>query len=428
MTTPLQLTANGLQTQTWDEIFAELGLLLQARFGNTLNTDVSSINGQYMRIVSELRAVDQQALLDVYRSFDPNSAVGTALAARCALTGTVRHGESYSTVEGELEFNAAGIVPNGTALQNDDTSTQWQTIDGPYTDTGGPYPETVAARWQAVEAGSATAPAGTAWSLVTPLAFLNGAANPSEDATLGALEETDAELRYRRTVELYSQGQGPLASIASVVSRVDTENGRVDTVRVYHNPNINPVDADGIPFKAFNVVLEVTPTPPSIGLQRDIFAAILSVLGAGGEAYGTDYTGTAVDYEGQHQIVAFDLVALVDVFLQIEISTSADELLVPLDPAQMATEIQSTVTAAAQDVAKYNKIGRDVREVDYVGAIVAAVVAGELGGIDVIDVSLSTTSKTGPYIADVVPLGIRERPDIDSGKVRVVIDGTVYIA
>lgn len=429
---PLQLTPNGLETQTFEEIFEELAQNLQSVFGTTLNTDLSSINGQFMRIMSELRAVDQQALLAVYRSFDPNAATGTALDARAALTGSVRKDASSSTVEGILTFNAAGVVADGTQVQNDDTGTAWQTINGPYADTGGPYPEEVAAQLQAVNTGPLIAPAGTTWSMVTVLAFIDGFTNPVEDATLGRNQETDAEFRYRRTVELFSKGQGPLATISAIVSQVDTANGRVDTVRTYHNPATNPVDADGIPFKAFNVVVETTPTPPTAALQQDIFDAILTATGAGGEAFGTDFVGTALDEESQVQNVAFDIIDELDVFLQVTLETGpflgGDGPVIPADLSQMATIVQEAVVAAAQDKTRFNQIGRDVRETDYVGVIQNLVTSGQITGVFTIEIELSTTSKTGPFIPDFVPVGIRQRPDIDSGEVRVIIDGNVEIA
>lgn len=432
MASILELTENGLQTQTFDEQYAQLAEALQAVFGPTLNTDLSSGNGQYMRILSELLVVAQQELLATYRSFDPNGATGTALDARAALTGSVRRGASNSTVEGILTFNAAGVVPDGTGVQNDSTGTQWQTINGPYTDTGGPYPEQVPAQLQAVESGPLIATAGTTWSLITSLAFLDSFTNPVEDAVQGRNQETDAEFRRRRTIELFSLGQGPLSAIRGVVSKVDTANGRVDTVQVYHNPDTFPADADGIPFKAFNVVLECTPSPPPLALQQDIFDAIVTATGAGGEAYGTDYVGTADDIEGQPQPIAFDLVDNLDYFIQITLQTGpflgGDGPVIPDDLAQMAEIVRTAVVEAGQDPATFNQIGRDIREIDYIGVIQDLILEGQISGVFTIDIDLSTTSKTGPFIPNYIPVGIRQRPDLDSGEVRVIIDGTTYIA
>jgi len=430
MTTPLQLSSDGLQTQTQQEVFDELGQKLVSVFGNSLNTTLQSVNGQYMWITSELRAVDQQVLLDVYRSFDPNSATGVSLDQRAALTGSIRKGAANSTVDGLIEFGGAGTVNNGDLIRNDDQNTLWEAINGPYTDTGGPYPEYVAATFQAVDTGPKLADAGTNWSVVTVSANFDGFANPVEDATLGRDQETDPEFRARRLIELHSPGLGPLSTINAIVSKVDTDNGRVDTVRTYHNPNINPVCPMGIPFKAFNVICETTPNPPGAGLQQDIFDAILTSMGGGGEAYGTSYTGTAVDVEGQTHPIAFDIVTLVDLYLQITISTAdstgGDGPVIPEDQTQMAEIIRDACVTAATN--SFTVIGRDAKEIDYIGTIQNLILSGQLSGIDIIQVDLSDVSKTGPFTPDFLPITIREKIDLDSGEIRVIIDGNVVIA
>lgn len=432
MTSPLELNASGLQTETFEEIFENIGQNLQSVFGASLNTTLESLNGQYMRVTAELIGVAQETLLDVYQSFDPNSAVGTALDARAALTGSVRQGATNSTVEGLIEFGGPAVVPDGSLVLNVDQNTQWQTINGPYTDTGGPYPEYVAATLQAVNTGPLSAIAGTTWSIITVIPNFDGYTNPVEDATQGQNQETDAEFRYRRTVELFSQGQGPLAAIQAIVSRVNTDNGQVDSVRVYHNPLVNPADSDGIPWKAFNVVVETIPAVPPAGLQQDIFDAIWTATGAGGEAYGTDYAGIVIDTEGQGHPVAFDVISGLDIYQQITVATAntvnVDGPVIPADLADMATLIQTSVATAAQDKTQFNKIGRDYKELDTLGVIQGLITSGELNGIGSVTVELSTVSKTGPFTADFIDVGIRQRPDIDTGEIRVIIDGTVYIA
>ena len=428
----LELNSNGLKIGTQQELFDELMAKLQAIFGNSLNTTISSVSGQFGWIMSELRALDQQALLDVYRSFDPNGAKGVALDARAALTGSVRKGASNSTIEGLIEFGGAGTVNNGDLINNDDQDSQWEAINGPYTDTGGPYPEYIAAQFQAVDTGPLLANSGTTWSIITVSPNFDGFANAVEDATVGRNLETDPEFRVRRTIELFSPGQGPLDAINAIVSKVDTDNGRVDSVRTYHNPATNPVDANGIPFKAFNVVVETTATPPPAALQQDIWDAILTATGAGGEASATPpgYHGTAVDNEGQTHNVAFDLVTDVDVYLAIEIETAdmtgGDGPVIPEDALEMATVIQDAVVAAA--TTSFTIIGRDVKEIDYIGAIQNLILSGQLSGIDIIRVNLSSVAKVGPYTPDLLPITIREKMDLDHGEISVEINGVVVIA
>jgi len=67
-------------------------------------------------------------------------------------------------VDGLIEFSGPATVNDGDIIQNDDNQSQWQAVNGPYTDTGGPYPEQVPATFVALESGPVLANAGTNWS------------------------------------------------------------------------------------------------------------------------------------------------------------------------------------------------------------------------------------------------------------------------
>jgi len=127
----LALSPSGLSTQTQQDIVDELVAKLRATFGTNLNTSTSSIMGQLVNIVAELRSVDQQTLLAVYRSFDPNSAQGVALDRLATLTGSVRKGAQPSVVQGVLTFSAPASVVDGDLIENLDNSTQWEAVGGP---------------------------------------------------------------------------------------------------------------------------------------------------------------------------------------------------------------------------------------------------------------------------------------------------------
>jgi hypothetical protein len=392
------LTANGLATQTQSEIFDELAARVQAQFGTNTNVDISSIMGQWINITAEVQALDQSELLAVWRRFDPNSAEGVALNALAALTGSVRRGATSSVVDGLAEFSGAGTLPNGSLIRNEDNSTTWELINGPLVFAG---PGTLAAIYRAVDTGPilANAVPPTTWSVVTVVPGFVGFTNPTDDATIGQNEESDEGFRRRRQRELYSQNIGPLLSIQGVVSKVNTSNGRVTDVRVYHNPAANPADTDGIPFKAFNVVVETDPPlplpqipGPTNPLAQDIADAIFSATGAGGESYGTSYGDTTTiplnlitvtDAEDQAQgPIEFDVVEDIDIFIDIDIevfSNNDDGPVVPSDPQQMADLIRSTVATSLTGA--FVQLGRDARALDTSGVIQSLILDGELSGI-----------------------------------------------
>ncbi len=405
----LQLTTSGLETQTQEEIVAELSAKIRATFGNNTNTNPSSIMGQLINIVSEFRALDQQVLLSVYRSFDPNSAIGVALDRLAALTGSVRKGATRSVVEGLLTFSGAGTVNDGDIIENADTGSQWQAFGGPYVAAG---PGDIPASFESVDFGPVLANAGTTWNLVTIVPNLVGFANPVDDAALGRTQETDPDFRVRRQVELYSQNVGGLAAIRSTVSRVEG----VETVRVYHNPQTQPVDADGIPFKAFNVVVETQPTPPPAALQQSIADAIFSATGAGGEAFGTDYNLTVTDVEGNPQPnIRFDLVDQVPIFINITASTIGTEQPISTNLGQV---IADEVLARAR--ADFSDIGRNQLGFEYVGIVFDLQNSGEISGVVSVTVELSRVSAAGPFV-DPVEIDVRERPRFESSQISVTV-------
>jgi hypothetical protein len=402
-----QLTVSGLDTQTQAELVAELTAKLRATFGNNLNTSTESIMGQLVNIISEINGLNQQVLLAVYRAFDPNNALGVALDRLAALTGSIRNGETFSTVSGILTFSGVGTMVNGDLINNDDNSTEWQLIDGPH----GPGPGVFPATFAAIVAGPTLANANTNWSAITVVPGLDGFTNPTDDANPGRVAQTDPDFRITRQNELFAQNIGGTLAIKGVVSKVDG----VVTVNVYHNPATAPTDADGIPFKAFNVVVETTPTVPPAALQQLIFDAIFSATGAGGEAFGTDFSGTATDAEGQPQPVAFDVITLKDIFVNVTLSTAGTEDVI-------SDNIKAVSEAALLETAQtdFSEIGQNAIAFRFSGVISDLIASGEISGVTTVLVELSETALVGPFI-DPVPVGIRERPDYDSVNILVTV-------
>ena len=415
------IDANGITTETQAEIQAQILARLQTKFGGTLNTSITSLSGQFAAVAAELLAVLQQNTALLARSFDPNSATGVLLDQRAALTGSVRKGATYSTIEGLLTATGVCVVPDGTLFENVQFGGQWQTTGGPYNFAGA---GSQAATLIAVESGPVNAQAGNTWTPITVIANLTGFTNPAEDATLGETQESDAAFRYRRTNELFARGSGPLLAVQGVVSRVPG----VVSCRVYHNPTENPVGTNpntnlDIPWKAGCVVVETDPAVPGTDLQQAIAEAAWSATGLGVELYGTDYTRTVVDSEGQSHEVSFDVVQEVDCWLLVSVITSdEDEPVIPLSP----TEMRRVILTACLNRANALKVpGRDFRPLDYTGAITAAITSGQLSGIASLDIRVSDDGIT--YGTTPISISLREKADFDSGEFTCVINGVVVL-
>lgn len=426
-----ELNSNGLQIQTQAEILAEIKADLRAEFGNNLNLEPTSFFGLMANIMAEWRAAEQQTALNVYNSFDPNGASGAALDARAGLTGTRRRGESFSTIEGIVTLSGPAVIPAGSIIRLNSNQSTWELLSEVNEAGAGAY----AATFQATGAGPQTAFSNSDWTIVTVIPNWTSFTNPTEDAVPGRLQEGDGQFRQRRNVELYSEGRGSLNSLAAVVSEVNTENGYVDRVRVYHNPSRPPVDENGIPFKAFNVVVRTVPpldpneTPVNDPLQQDIADAILRTLGAGGEAFGTDFVLSAADIEDQVQPIAFDRFDDAEIWVLIVVETAAfiapfDNLpVVPLSKQQMANVIIEHVVKRANE--EMSEIGQAALSYVIEAYVKELVDSQEIRGINSVEAGVANGVQPD-LLVPISDVGIREIPNYSTGRIRIFLDGAFY--
>lgn len=353
----------GLVTQTFDESRAAIVAKLTGAFG-AVNTDTSSVFGQLASIMAEMDTAQQQAMLALWQAMDPAQAQGIALDHIAAITGTVRGPAVAASVV--LTFNAANpmmSVPAGTVVTQTATGATWTTqatanLLNPYVEATCDLP------------GAQAAPAGSAWSLVVADPNVASIAN-ALDGVLGTTGERDSQLRQRRNVELFAASQGPLRSLAGRVSRVEG----VKSVRAYHNPATYPVDAFGVPFKAFEVVVEPASSPASIELRQAIARAIWGGMGAGGESAGAE-SEVITDSESVSQTIKFSLVSPLDVWVKVTLTATGAEL-----ATQTAAQAQDVLRPLYQAAAPTLEVpGRDLTSMDIMTIVAGAMASGALTG------------------------------------------------
>lgn len=399
------LTSVGFGTETQQEVRDRIVSMFRGAYGDQVNTDTSTVFGQFIDILSELIANAEQQGLTTYRSFDAATALGVALDARAAQTGSQRKGATSSTSEGRITGTPATVVPNGAQVRLDATNTLWQITNGPLAIPPAGFLDGI--EIASVDTGPVTALATTAWTIVTVIVGWT-AFETTEDATAGQTQESDKDFRLRRLDELFARAQGPLLAITAALSKIEG----VVRARTWHNPLYSPTDSNGIPFKAFNPVVETDPPTPPAALRQEIADAIWVVLGAGGQSYGTDYSEIVIDTEGTAQPVAFDTVTQVNVWVEVDITVSdEDEAITP--------NIEETLEAyiLEQADAKFTAVGANVKEYEVTGLVYESGVTG----VTSVVVRLSTVGFGGPFLSPEIPISIRERADFDSLRVNVQI-------
>lgn len=255
---PNSLSATGLTTATYDELVAFYIAAYQSIYGSDINLSSDTPDGQMMNIWIQAILDLQDLITQVYNTFDPDNAIGTVLDQRVAINGIQRQGGTYTTTYVTITVNQSvnlygldqDVQPIFTVADN--AGNQWQLIT---TNTG----LTTGAHsllFQAADPGQVLTVPNTITVPVTIVLGVTAINNPTTYATLGIDEESDAELKIRRSrsVSLRSQGylQGLLAALENI-------NG-ITSAFIYENTSDGP-DGDGIPGHSIWVIVAGTQAP-----------------------------------------------------------------------------------------------------------------------------------------------------------------------
>lgn len=191
----LQFSTDGLQIQTYQEIFDEIAADYRAIYGPDINLDPDSPDGQRVGIEAKARLDLQTFALNLYNQFDPDFSAGEMLNKIIKLSGISRGIPARSQVDVTVTTDRALSLPEGYAVE-DDLGQTWITTEEKALVLGANTVTLVAEDFGALEADAAT--------VTNPVTIVIGVlsvTNPAA-ATTGREEETDAELRTRRNRSL----------------------------------------------------------------------------------------------------------------------------------------------------------------------------------------------------------------------------------
>ena len=215
----LVLDRNGLTVNDLDDVFTYLSEQYKIIYGEDIILDADTPDGQIISIYSKLNADAQAALLQIYNSFDPDTAVGVELQKIIKLSGMTIGTATKSTVEVNLTASTTIELPDDYTV-TDTLGQSWiiqisQTINVGVTGV----------EFEAVEWGSVQALASTITEQGTILTQITNVDNPLA-ASVGVDEETDVEVRQRRERSLekpaYSTVGSILARLLEVPNVIDS--------------------------------------------------------------------------------------------------------------------------------------------------------------------------------------------------------------
>jgi uncharacterized phage protein gp47/JayE len=389
--------STGFVTETTAEILAELQTAVKDALGAEMNTEADSVMGVILGILADKYGEHWEVMQAIYSARDPDAAAAAALDAVCALTGTVREAATKSDVTVTVTCTGVVSVAVGNFVVSVDGNPDARFVNAEAITAGGAGDVDVL--FEAEEAGTVVANAGTLTVIETPVANISAVTN-ALDADTGNETEGDTALRTRRLVELEAVGAGTFDTVKARLAQADG----VEHSTLYENTS-GVIDSNAIPGHHMWPIVYGSPMPDG----DDVAQALWDAKPAGVGVHGSS-SGTATDAEGNSQTVNYDEAAVITVHVAIAVSTDAD-----LYPTDGDDQIKAAIIAAreafitAQDG---QGIGLDV----YSELLKAA--AFEVAGV--IDVTTWTIDTIDPPVASAnITIDVDEFAYFDTANIDV---------
>lgn len=257
---PDVLDQNGLQTKDLNELNEELTVKLEGVYGDDINVDQNSQDGQQINIYNQESVDAREILQQVNAGFDPDQAFGRVLDQRIAINGMKRNGGSYTLTPVDITVDQAlnligldsqsdeliPIVPNLYTVK-DDAGTEFYLLNS----FSFLSASTESLTFRAAEIGAVEVQVNTITTPVTVLAGITGINNPSGILFQGENEESDAKVKTRRRSSVALPALGYLDSIEAQLADLSG----VSVARVYEN-DTNITDIDGTPGHTIWAIVE----------------------------------------------------------------------------------------------------------------------------------------------------------------------------
>jgi len=359
-----QLTPNGIETDTLDQIIEELITRLHADISPGLNLNETSPLGSLIRILCERERSVVELAESVYAGSYPSSAGGFQLAQIGALSGTFFRPVTASFL-GAADASvhlAAGITLPAGAVAHVNGRPDLRFVSVEDVNNPGGAPAWVPCSFEAEEGGPILCLAGELNRIAEPQPGWLGVINTA-DAIVGELQEEEAAFRIRRRADLYKGGSCSTSAIRAsllgdprVRAAICLENKLDFTVPPGFPPHsVVPLIWDGA--DRFD--------PPII--ENDEVAALIFEAVAGGiRIYGTNL-GYATDPTGKVHPINFTRALHRPFIVEID-ATSPNLYSEDLYPAGAGLEdaIRNVLVPWAQanlsigDLVRYRQICRTV--------------------------------------------------------------------
>lgn len=342
------VTEFGISAPSYEEIYEFLKERMRAIFGNDVNLDADTQDGQLVGIVAAaISDVNAQAI-SVYNAYNPTTAKGTALDSAVKVNGITRQAATHSQVDLRIVGQAGTHIVSGVAL--DEADNKWLLPADVVVPAFGEI--TVTARAENV--GNIRAPAGTINRIGTPTLGWQTVENLMA-ADPGVAVQTDLELRQQQAK---STALPSVSLWEGIVGSLLTTPG-VKRVSGIKNDGDLPTP-EGVPGHSIAMIVDG-------GEVAEIARTIFLKKGEGVGTYGTvahDY----LDVFGFPNKIRFSRPSNVSVYCRLTIAPATDYL------SSVASEIQERVAAYVNSL--------DIGESVNIARVLANAVKTDAGVVD----------------------------------------------
>lgn len=385
------LDANGLTVKTLTEIKTELEADFRSIYGDDINIDQNSPDGQMIGIMAQLAVDLRELIVGINNNFDPDQASGVLLDQRAAINRVTRQGGSYTIQPIDITVDATvtldGLdgdysLANGVGFTVQDDSGNEFILSDTVTLTAGTHTKNFRAR----EIGDVQTTIGTITNMVTIVLGVTAVTNSSGALQTGADEESDASLRIRRAASVAISSTGYLNAIEAEILSIDG----VTNAKVYENFT-SVEDADGIPAHSVWCIVEG-------GANEDIADVIYNKKSYGSGMKG-DVEVMVTRPSGGDFVAKFDRVTAESLHIRFDVQKTISTAV--FDQAKIKQSIIDAISYGIGDFSETSAL---------TGAALQAIIDNGGGGVPVnMEVSndgsawldyLTTAAKDNKFVLD----------------------------
>lgn len=370
--------------------------------GKTLNTELTTPQGQIQQSESYIVAAVQAALAQLIASVDPMTAAGVFQDALGRIYFLTRQAATFSTVEATVTGTPGATLPIGSQARSSDGSI-WTSVDLASYDVGG----SATVLFKATVAGPLPVAGINDLTIYQQVPNWLAIANAAPSSP-GTAVESRVEFEARRAASVQIGGIGQPANVRAAIANVTG----VTDLFVFNNGSDATVNygATSLPVPPHSIAISVTG-----GASADIAVAINSKLDCGCGMVTSGGLGTLITVNVQDTVnyvppyptypIRFIRPLNKNVYMTVNVAD-----LTTL-PANYASQVQTAIANAFASGFVSNDGTISVERARIGGQIVAAEFAAPLlalGNITPINIFVSFTA--APSSGDAVTLGIDQQP------------------